>query len=205
MWLWRKCSLRPRSKKLPSHSNTVIVIYLVFIGVSVIFFQFIPAGLIILLCVQVKLLFLASVPAVQRMKVLLQCGAHQWKAVEEHCRDAVREKKKKRNKSKVLERWKKNRKINFHCVTFISIRIHKMLNELPECICPALFHFYLTMSSCYSHSVYISREEVQEVTSFNQKNPQSLLRVILSGELSLVCVSERLLPAMLQWTSQTKL
>lgn len=56
-------SLRPRSKKLPSHSNTVIVIYLVFIGVSVILFQCIPAELIILLCVQVKLLFLASVPA----------------------------------------------------------------------------------------------------------------------------------------------
>lgn len=191
---------------MPSHSNMVIVIYLVFIGVSVIFFQCIPAGLIILLCVQVKLLFLASVPAVQRMKVLLQCGAHQWKAVEEHCRDAVREKKEERKqKQSVRKVKKKNRKINFHCVTFISIWIHKMLNELPECICPALFHFYLTMSSCYSHSVYISREEVQEVTSFNQKNPQSLLRVILSGELSLVCVSVRLLPAMLQWTSQTKL
>ncbi len=173
---------------------------------SVIFFQFIPAGLIIVLCVQVKLLFLASVPAVQRMKVLLQCGAHQWKAVEEHCRDAVREKRRKETKANSVRKVKKNRKINFHCVTFISIRIHKMLNELPECICPALFHFYLTMSSCYSHcyiSVYISREEVQEVTSFNQKNPQSLLRVILSGELSLVCVSVRLLPAMLQWTSQS--
>ncbi len=58
--LRRKCSLRPKSKKLPSHCNTVIVIYLVFIGVSVIC---IPVELIILLRVQVKLLFLASVPA----------------------------------------------------------------------------------------------------------------------------------------------
>ncbi|KAK2913814.1 hypothetical protein Q8A67_002213 [Cirrhinus molitorella] len=45
-----------------------------------------------------QIAFPASVPSPQRerMKVLLQCGAHQWKAVEEHCRDAEREKKKKK-------------------------------------------------------------------------------------------------------------
>lgn len=130
---------------------------------SVIFFLFIPAGLIIFLCVQVKLLFPASVPAIQREWRFCCSVKHINGELEKHCRDVGRGKKGKK--------WKKQHL--FHLFKPLSIRMHKML-------CSP--HFLP-----HSHSVYISREEFR-IAFFNWTNPQNLLGVfdchILSEELS---------------------
>ncbi len=145
---------------------------------SVIFFQCIPAELIILRFQSNCFPWPLFLP---RMKVLLQCGAHQWKAVEEYCRDAVREKKKKNTKANRVRKVGKKQQIHFHCGNLHIDTDTPNAEWTPRVHLPSSFP-YLTMSSCYSHSVSISREEVQEVT-FDQKNS-----VILSGDLWLVCV-----------------